>query len=58
MKLLEKKTLTKLTTPTINGYCWNGQILRSTDGGRTWIETGYNKLFKDVVAATAWKYEV
>lgn len=58
MKTLEKRKITRLNTPTVNGDCWDGQIWRSFDGGKTWIETGYNKLFKNVVEATAWKYEV
>lgn len=58
MKALERKKVVRLSVPTVSGYCWKGQALTSVDGGMTWIETGYNKLFKDIVAATAWKYEV
>lgn len=57
MKTLERKKVIRLTTPTVNGYCWKGQVLTSADG-KTWLCTGYNKLFKNVVEATAWKYEV
>lgn len=56
--MLEKRKIVRLDTPTVNGYCWEGQVLTSADGGKTWIETGYNKLFRDAVKATAWKYEV
>lgn len=56
--MLEKRKITRLDTSTVNGDCWNGQIWRSFDGGKTWVYAGYDKWFKTVAEAMAWKYEV
>ena len=53
MKTIEKAEIKKLSFP-VNGYNYNVQVLRSVDGGETFVYCGSGKYFKTYEKAEAY----
>lgn len=41
----------------VNGYCFNVQVWRTADGGRTWYYSGEGRYFKTMAEVLAYQHE-